>query len=155
MSIFHNKLHIISSKKTVIMTPVFYFIDIFVPHLEILLGYWLRQRWCAKFRLYFIGTPSLYKNAKALINLGYNYLWWLIYDKRKDSAVDMNLLLLSINCVWVAVITLMLFLYILVFQKIHKKKARFPGSRMWTILPLWLGTCWKCFIGFISELETS
>jgi len=42
----------------------------------------------------------------------------------------MNLLLLSINCVWVAVITLMLFLYILVFQKIHKKKARDPGTRV-------------------------
>jgi len=95
----------------------------------------------------------LYKNAKALINLDYNYLWWLIYDKRKDSVVDMNLLLLSINCVWVAVITLMLFLYILVFQKIHKKKARDPGTRVWAVLPLWLGTCSQCFIGFISELK--
>jgi hypothetical protein len=69
----------------------------------------------------------LYKNAKVLINLGYNYL---SYDKRKDNVVDINLLFLSINSVWVALITLMLFLYILVFQKIHKKKAMCPSTRV-------------------------
>ena len=147
MSICHNKLRSISSKKIVFITPVFHFVDIFVP------GLLNNSKVICKIRAR-IFRPLIYKNTKALINLSCSYLWWLTYDKRKDIAVDMKLLLLSNNCVWLAEIMLMLFLYILVFQKIHKMKVRGPGTNVWTILRLWIGTCSKCFIGFISELET-